>query len=138
MREVTIKQIKQDIETAAYVDKLLPKVKAKGYVSFMMMFPIKYTQQEITFMDKKPIRLRATQEQIEIWEKVVLEWMFVLEPKERILVWKRANRIPWKIICIYFGKDRTSVWRLYTQILSKIQGFEKQKMLQQKSLQHFH
>ena len=37
-------------------------------------------------MDKKPIRLTPTREQITLWEKVVLEWLPLLNSEERNLV----------------------------------------------------
>ena len=120
MRKITIKEIQIDIETAVYVDKLLPKVRVKGYVSFTVMFPIKYTIQELALMDKKPIRLRPTQEEIGIWEKVVLEWMFILDSDERVLVWKRANHIPWKILSREYGLHRSNLSRHYDRALLKI------------------
>lgn len=47
---------------AAYVERLLPKVKVNGYIPFAVRFTIKYSPQEIMFMDKKPIRLTPTRE----------------------------------------------------------------------------
>lgn len=69
--EIIIQQIKEKLETAAYVERLLPKVKVNGYIPFSVRFTIKYSPQEIMFMDKKPIRLTPTREQITLWEKVV-------------------------------------------------------------------
>ena len=57
-----IKLIKEKLETAAFVEKLLPKVKVNGYIPLGLRFPIKYTSQEIVFMDKKPIKLAPTRE----------------------------------------------------------------------------
>ena len=102
MKEITIEQIKNDLETAAYVERILPKVKVQGYQCFGKLFPIKYTEQEIAFMEKLPIKVKPTQEQITIWETVVLEWLPVLTPEESRLVWKRANRFPWKMLCREF------------------------------------
>ena len=118
MAEITIEQIKQDLETAAYVDRLLPPVKAPKYRCFMP--EIIYTPQELMFMDRRLLKVKPTQEQISLWERVVLEWLPILSINDRRLVWKRANRIPWKLLCREFGLERTEMWRRYPGVLIKI------------------
>ena len=118
MAEITIEQIKQDLETAAYVDRLLPPVKAPKYRCFMP--EIIYTPQELMFMDRRLLKVKPTQEQISLWERVVLEWLPILSINDRRLVWKRANRIPWKLLCREFGLERTEMWRRYHGMLIKI------------------
>ena len=118
MAEITIEQIKQDLETAAYVDRLLPPVKAPKYRCFMP--EIIYTPQELMFMDRRLLKVKPTQEQISLWERVILEWLPILSINDRRLVWKRANRIPWKLLCREFGLERTEMWRRYHGVLIKI------------------
>ena len=118
MAEITIEQIKQDLETAAYVDRLLPSVKAPKYRCCMP--EIIYTPQELMFMDRRLLKIKPTQEQISLWERVVLEWLPILSINDRRLVWKRANRIPWKLLCREFGLERTEMWRRYHGVLIKI------------------
>lgn len=110
--------VKLYIETAAYVDRMLPEVKAEQYKCCMP--DIIYTPQEIALMDRRPIRIRPTQEQIAIWEMVSMDWLRVLTPDERRLVWKRANHIPWKVLCWEFGFERAEMWRRYQSCLTKI------------------
>ena len=121
MVKITTEQIKQDLETAAYVDRLLPEVRSPKYKSCMP--DIIYTPQEIVFMDKRPIKPRPSQEQVDIWEKVNFEWLPVLEVEERRLVWKRANRIPWKLLSYEFGLHRSKLTEKYNVALAKILGF---------------
>lgn len=135
MKPVTLEQIKADLETAAYVERLMPPVQFPKYRGFWP--EVVYTPQEIAFMDRRPVPPHPTQEQISVWEKVVLEWLPALEPDEVRLVWKRAKHIPWKLLCREFGADRVTIWRKYDRALSKIFVLSKQKMLQQKSMQHF-
>ena len=104
MTEEVIEKIKDDLETAAYIDRLLPPVRAPRYRCCMP--DIIYTAQEMIFMDKKPLKIRPNQEQIALWERVVLDWLPILAVDERRLVWKRANRIPWKLLCRQFGVSR--------------------------------
>ena len=84
MTEITIEQIKQDLETAAYVERMLPPVKPPKYRSWL--FEIVYTPQEIAFMERKPLKLKPTNEQIDTGEKVILKWLPLLTVDERTLI----------------------------------------------------
>ncbi len=70
MKVKSIDEIKDILETAAYVDRLLPAVQAPKYRCCMP--EIIYTPQEIAFMDRRPVRPRPTQEQVSLWEMVIL------------------------------------------------------------------
>ena len=122
MADITIERIKQDLETAAYVDRLLPAVRAPKYRCCMP--DIIYTPQEIVFMDKRPLKVRPNQEQISLWEQVMLEWLPILSV-ERRLVWKRANRIPWKLLCREFGLCKSNLCARHSKALMKIEFFLK-------------
>jgi hypothetical protein len=122
MTKHTIEEIKDRIESAVYVMKLLPPVRAQGYRSAMP--DIIYTPQEIVFMDKKTLKPRPTQEQISQMDEV-LEWLEILEPWERKLVWKRGARIPWKFLCREFGVCRSNINKKYDIAIMKILYFLK-------------
>ena len=122
---ITVEQIKQDLQTAAFVDRMMPKIrppKASGW-----QFEIIYSQQEMELMERKPPKLNPTPEQIDTWERVVLDWFMILEPEERQLAWKRANHIPWKFLCREFGYGRAEMWRRCHRVLIKISFYLKGK-----------
>ena len=119
MADITIEEVKQDLETAAYVERLLPPVRAPKYRNCMP--DIIYTPQELIFMEKRPLKIRPTQEQITLWERVVLKWLPVLSLDERRLVWKRANRLPWKLLCREYGVSRQMLAIRYDKAIIKIQ-----------------
>lgn len=123
MADITIEEIKQDLETAAYVERLLPPVRAPKYRCCMPN--IIYSPQELIFMEKRPLKIRPNQEQIALWELVILEWLPVLSSEERRLVWKRANRIPWKLLCREFGLCKSNLCARYSKALMKIEFFIK-------------
>ena len=118
MKPITPEQIKDDLETAAYVERLMPPVRPPKYRCCMP--DVVYTPQEIAFMDRRPVPMRPTPEQIDIWEKVVLVWMPILDVEERKLVWKRAKHIPWKLLCREFGVARQNLAIRYDKALIKI------------------
>ena len=117
MPRYTIEDIKNRIESAVYVTRLLPPVRVQGYRSAMP--DIIYTPQEIIFMDRKPLKPHPTQEQISQMDEV-LEWLEILEPWERKLVWKRGARIPWKVLSSEFNLHRSNLSRHYEKALMKI------------------
>ena len=117
MTKLTIEDIKSRIESAVYVMRLLPPVKAQGYRSTMP--DVIYTPQEIMLMDRKPIKPKPTSEQITQMDEVLV-WLEVLEPWERKLVWKRGARIPWKVLSYEFGLHRSNLCRHYERALVKI------------------
>lgn len=122
---MTIEQIKDRLESAAYTMRLLPPVKVQGLRSYMPQ--IIYTPQEIALMDRRPVRPRPTQEQITQMDDV-LRWLEILDPSERKLVWKRAERIPFKILCREFGVSRQYLWTRYDRAILKIQfAFQREK-----------
>ncbi len=117
MADITIDEIKNRIESAVYTMKLLPPAKAQGYR--LTKLDIIYTSQELVLMDKKTIKVRPTSEQITQMDEV-LEWLEVLEPWERKLVWKRGARVPWKVLSYEFGLHRSNLCRHYEKALVKI------------------
>ncbi|MBQ9035715.1 MAG: hypothetical protein IJ099_07155 [Alphaproteobacteria bacterium] len=127
MSKITIEQIKRDLETAAYIERLLPPVKPPKYQCWL--FEIVYTPQELAFMDTTPLKIKPTKEQIDLWERVVLDWLEVLEPYERRLLWKRAKHIPWKFLLEEFDCGRSELWRKYSTALVKLFFYLKGKSM---------
>ena len=136
MVKVKIDQIKADLETAVYVERLMPPVRPPKYRCCMP--DVIYTPQEIAFMDRRSVPPHPTQEQIAIWEKVVLQWMPILEVDERKLVWKYSSRIPIKLLCREFCCGRTQIWKRFHYALAKIYYFDLgKKCCEQKRRGHF-
>lgn len=137
MKEITIDKIKSAIESAVYIDRLLPSLKLPK--CHTAVFDIVYTPQEIAFMDKVPKKPRPNQHQVSVWEEVVFEWLPLLTPYERRLVWKRGGRIPWKLLCTEFGMSRTHLLQKHNNSLIKIKFYllGKQNCTVQKRSVHF-
>lgn len=66
------------------------------------------------------MRIRPTAEDISEMEEVLFVWLKWLEPEERRLVWLRAERVRWKLICGRFGVGRTKAWEMYRRALACI------------------
>ena len=135
MKPITIEQIKKDLETAAYVERLMPPVRPPKYRCCMP--DVVYTPQEIAFMDRRPVPPQPTSEQIAIWEKVILQWLPILDVEERSLVWKRACHIPWKLLCRDFVLSKPQLNILYSRIINYLHGYLTGKMSRHKKTRHF-
>ena len=49
-----------------------------------------------------------------------MRWVQWLEEDQRHLIWMRAKRCAWKVICKRFGCDRTTAWRRWRLALQEI------------------
>lgn len=110
--------VEDRIQAAARTLRRMPDVKVQGYFSTwptIIREPL-----EILQMEPEPMRLYPSQKSITDMEEVLFEWLKWLEPDERRLVWLRAERVRWKLICARFGVGRTKAWEMYRRALARI------------------
>lgn len=111
-------EVEERLRSAARTLRRLPNVKVQGYFSTwptIIREPL-----EILQMEPEPMRIRPTAEDISEMEEVLFVWLKWLEPEERRLVWLRAERVRWKLICGRFGVGRTKAWEMYRRALACI------------------
>ncbi|MBI1327034.1 MAG: helix-turn-helix domain-containing protein [Alphaproteobacteria bacterium] len=119
-KTVTVKQkyVEERIHDAARTLRRLPEERVQGY--FSTWPKIKRDEMEILQMEKEPMRVRPSMDDITQMEEVLFVWLRWLEVDERKLVWQRAERVRWKLICAQFGVGRTKAWEMYKCALGKI------------------
>ena len=119
-KTVTVKQkyVEDRIHDAARTLRRLPEERVQGY--FSTWPKIKRDEMEILQMEKEPMRIRPSTDDITEMEEVLFVWLRWLEVDERKLVWKRAERVRWKLICNQLGVGRTKAWEMYKCALGKI------------------
>jgi len=119
-KTVTVKQkyVEDRIHDAARTLRRLPEERVQGY--FSTWPKIKRDEMEILQMEKEPMRIRPSMDDITQMEEVLFVWLRWLEVDERKLVWQRAERVRWKLICAQFGVGRTKAWEMYKCALGKI------------------
>ena len=119
-KTVTVKQkyVEDRIHDAARTLRRLPEERVQGY--FSTWPKIKRDEMEILQMEKEPMRIRPSSDDITQMEEVLFVWLRWLEVDERKLVWQRAERVRWKLICAQFGVGRTKAWEMYKCALGKI------------------
>jgi hypothetical protein len=112
------KYVEDRIHDAARTLRRLPEERVQGY--FSTWPTIKREEMEILQMEKEPMRIRPSMDDITEMEEVLFVWLRWLEVDERKLVWQRAERVRWKLICAQFGVGRTKAWEMYKCALGKI------------------
>ena len=111
-------EVEERLRSAARTLRRLPNVKVQGYFSTwptIIREPL-----EILQMEPEPMRLQPSTADITEMEEVLFVWLKWLEPEERRLVWLRAERVRWKLICGRFGIGRTKAWEMYRRALACI------------------
>ena len=111
-------EVEERLRSAARTLRRLPNVKVQGYFSTwptIIREPL-----EILQMEPEPMRLQPSTADITEMEEVLFVWLKFLEPEERRLVWLRAERVRWKLICGRFGVGRTKAWEMYRRALACI------------------
>ena len=114
----TEKYVEERLREAARTLRRLPEEKVKGYTSSWPA--IVRDEMEILQMEAQPMRIRPSSEDISEMEEVMFVWLRWLDVEERKLVWLRAERVRWKLICGRFGVGRTKAWEMYKHALVMI------------------
>jgi hypothetical protein len=111
-------EVEERLRSAARTLRRLPNVKVRGYFSTwptIIREPL-----EILQMEPEPMRITPSMADITEMEEVLFVWLKWIEPEERRLVWLRAERVRWKLICGRFGVGRTKAWEMYRRALASI------------------
>ena len=111
-------EVEERLRSAARTLRRLPNVKVQGYFSTwptIIREPL-----EILQMEPEPLRITPSMADITEMEEVLFVWLKWLEPEERRLVWLRAERVRWKLICARMGVGRTKAWEMYRRALARI------------------
>ena len=111
-------EVEERLRSAARTLRRLPNVKVQGYFSTwptIIREPL-----EILQMEPEPMRITPSMADITEMEEVLFVWLKWLEPEDRRLVWLRAERVRWKLICGRFGVGRTKAWEMYRRALASI------------------
>ena len=114
----TEEMVEKTFEEAIRTMQKLPTAKLRDY--FTSWPQVIYSEIEILRMDQKPKKWPATPEAISRMEKAC-GWVLLLkEVEERKLVWLRAKRTPWKLICGELGFSRATANRKWKSAIRQI------------------
>lgn len=105
-------------EEAFRIMRKLPAEKVSGY--FSTWPEILYTEAEIAKMDQKTRRWFPSPESISRLHQTCSWIHYVDEVQDRKLIWLRASRTPWKLICYELGLSRTTAIRNWQKSIRTI------------------
>jgi len=54
------------------------------------------------------------------FSEVVMDWLRLFDRSRQQIVWMRANRVPWKILCEEFDRSKPTLWRELNDSLAMI------------------
>lgn len=126
---MNIKHIKWDKETvqewlqiAALVERCLPPVYRKGFSGQKWQI-IREWYELLWDMDEEDIKpqLRPTNEQISMWEEVVLKWFALVDStKDKKIIWLRAMGAGWTRISKRVDLSRQTVAARHARAISNL------------------
>ena len=114
------------LDDAAYAERFISKPNNKRCPSMYKILDYCYEKKDIGYYDKPKLVLRATPRQMTRYN-LALDILLEIDqtvsdnPREaRKLLWLRANRFKWTKLGNFFGYHRTTVKRMYENILDKL------------------
>ena len=114
------------LDDAAYAERFISKPNNKRCPSMYKILDYCYEKKDIGYYDKPKLVLRATPRQMTRYN-LALDILMEIDktvsdnPREaRKLLWLRANRFKWTKLGNFFGYHRTTVKRMYENILDKL------------------
>lgn len=109
--------LKAMLEKCANIMRRLPTERVQGYRSYWP--EVLHTLEERRCWENTPPVLAPRKNEIEFMEQV-LEYYRPLDAFETKLVWLRAERCPWKVVCKKMGYCRSQLTVKYDEALAKM------------------
>ena len=114
------------LDDAVYAERFISKPHNRNCPSMYKILDYCYDKKDLGFYDKPKLVLRATPRQMTRYN-LALDILMEIDqtvsdnPREaRKLLWLRANRFKWTKLGNFFGYHRTTVKRMYENILDKL------------------
>tara|TARA_R110002051_G_scaffold156524_2_gene228288 strand:+ start:370 stop:786 length:417 start_codon:yes stop_codon:yes gene_type:complete len=118
-------------EIAGRAERMMPglnslKPKAPRMYDLLKM---SYDPKDIGYYDKKPLKLRANNQQISCWE-LAIDLLGIIETlEERRLLWARAMRYSWVGLARQFGCHRVTIKKRYSAAILNLEFRLKKSMI---------
>lgn len=113
--QITIDEIKENLNFAAEIMRRLPAVKVQGY---FCMWP-KFCADEDIAMTEDEVWLAPLPDEIAQMEKI-LEWLKLTTLEKRRIIWLRSCNMGWKQISARTHRSRSTLVRDYNTGLNEI------------------
>nr|BDD46857.1 hypothetical protein 21 [bacterium] len=114
----TVKDVADRFEEAVMTLRRLPPVKVRGY--FNAWPQVIHDVYELLQQEPDDFRLGSPSPSAITRMEETFDWIMWVSIEERKLIWLRAERVPWKLICRQLGVSRNTAWRHWVAALLKI------------------
>ena len=91
----------------------MPGLQKPGSPSMYKILEMSYDSKDLGYYDKKPLKLRANQNQIACWEMAIDLLAQTPKLENRRLIWAKAMRFSWVKLGKQFGCHRTTIKKRY-------------------------
>ena len=118
MNDWTPEIVEERLVEAVAVLRRLPAERGQGYFSTWPTMFVEFS--DLVGQTPEPMRLPPPSAAAIGRMEETLNWSVWLEPDDAKLVWKRAERMPWKEICWELGMSRATANRRLEYALSVI------------------
>ena len=98
---------------AGLCERLIPGLQKPGSPSMYKILEMSYDSKDLGYYDKKPLKLRANQNQIACWEMAIDLLAKTPKLENRRLIWAKAMRFSWVKLGKQFGCHRTTIKKRY-------------------------
>ena len=98
---------------AGLCERLMPGLQKPGSPSMYKILEMSYDSKDLGYYDKKPLKLRANQNQIACWEMAIELLAKTPNLENRRLIWAKAMRFSWVKLGKQFGCHRTTIKKRY-------------------------
>ena len=98
---------------AGLCESLMPGLQKPGSPSMYKILEISYDSKDLGYYDKKPLKLRANQNQIACWEMAIDLLAKTPKLENRRLICAKAMRFSWVKLGKQFGCHRTTIKKRY-------------------------
>jgi len=114
----TPKRVEARLEEAAEVLRRLPEHRVQGYFSTWPA-PVRDYWEAFGWSEIAARRPCPTPAAISRMEQA-LEWLAWVSRDDARLLWLRAERVPWRVVCARIGVSRATAWRRWVAALMVI------------------
>lgn len=117
---ITAGEVEARMEEAATTLRRLPNPRGSGPRGFRSSWPEYVREAKHAYGYHEPrLRVLPSPAQIDRMDEALL-WLQFLKPEDARIVWMRAERAPWKEVCIQAACVRQTAWRRWVAALHTI------------------
>jgi hypothetical protein len=120
------KYIVEILDDAVFAERFIAKPNNNRCPSMFKLLETYYEKDDWAFHERPKLNLRATPKQMTRYNFAIDILLLIKDDisenpsRDRKLMWMRANRMQWSKLGRYFGLHRTTIKKVYENVLDKL------------------